>query len=124
MPFQLIDQFGWSTIPGVGIASFIYLGFLAAGEEIEQPFGYDEVRKPPRYLYQSDFTHFLVLQNDLDLDLFCQEIVHKDIDHLKGIPCLNSYLTHQDKGPAHRSIVETSMKGGKVVAEQDVFGTL
>lgn len=43
LPFQLIDQCGWSTIPVVGIASFIYLGFLAAGEEIEQPFGYDEV---------------------------------------------------------------------------------
>jgi putative membrane protein len=39
LPFQLLDQFGWSTIPGVGIAAFIYLGFIAAGEEIEQPFG-------------------------------------------------------------------------------------
>jgi predicted membrane chloride channel (bestrophin family) len=29
---------------GTAIATFIYLGFLAAGEEIEQPFGYDEVR--------------------------------------------------------------------------------
>jgi predicted membrane chloride channel (bestrophin family) len=26
------------------MAAFIYLGFVAAGEEIEQPFGYDEVR--------------------------------------------------------------------------------
>ncbi|TFK50809.1 UPF0187-domain-containing protein [Heliocybe sulcata] len=43
LPFQLLDQFGWYTIPGVSIAAFIYLGFLAAGEEIEQPFGYDEV---------------------------------------------------------------------------------
>lgn len=49
LPFQLIDEFGWSTIPGVCIASFIYLGFLAAGEEIEQPFGYDEV-SPMIYL--------------------------------------------------------------------------
>jgi ion channel-forming bestrophin family protein len=39
LPFQLIDQFEWFTIPGVAIASFIYLGFIAAGEEIEQPFG-------------------------------------------------------------------------------------
>ena len=44
LPFQLVDLFGWYTIPGVGIASFIYLGFIATGEEIEQPFGYDEVR--------------------------------------------------------------------------------
>jgi predicted membrane chloride channel (bestrophin family) len=39
LPFQLVSQFSWYTIPGVGIAAFIYLGFLAAGEEIAQPFG-------------------------------------------------------------------------------------
>jgi ion channel-forming bestrophin family protein len=39
LPFQLVAEFGWSSIVGVGIAAFIYLGFLAAGEEIEQPFG-------------------------------------------------------------------------------------
>ena len=39
LPFQLVDDFGWYTIPGVAVAAFIYLGFLAAGEEIEQPFG-------------------------------------------------------------------------------------
>jgi len=104
LPFQLIEQFAWSTIPGVCIASFIYLGFLAAGEEIEQPFGYDE--------------------NDLDLDLFCQEIVHKDIDGLKGTPCLNAYLTHHGKGSARRSIVETSSKAPKEQLEQDIFGVL
>jgi len=104
LPFQLIDQFGWSTIPGVGIAAFIYLGFLAAGEEIEQPFGYDE--------------------NDLDLDLFCQDIVHKDIDQLKGTPCLNTYFTHRSSGMVHRSIVETSARVLNDEQEQDVFGIL
>jgi ion channel-forming bestrophin family protein len=39
LPFQLLGEFGWYTIPGVAIAAYIYLGFLAAGEEIEQPFG-------------------------------------------------------------------------------------
>jgi len=43
LPFQLVSQFDYYTIPGVAIAAFIYLGFLAAGEEIEQPFGYDDV---------------------------------------------------------------------------------
>ncbi|KAJ3736771.1 hypothetical protein DFJ43DRAFT_1036073 [Lentinula guzmanii] len=32
----------YHSITGALIASFIYLGFLAAGEEIEQPVGYDE----------------------------------------------------------------------------------
>jgi len=44
LPFQLVSQFGYFTIPGVAMAAFIYLGFVAAGEEIEQPFGYDDVR--------------------------------------------------------------------------------
>ncbi|EIM91945.1 UPF0187-domain-containing protein [Stereum hirsutum FP-91666 SS1] len=72
LPFQLVDQFGWSSIPGTAIAAFIYLGFVAAGEEIEQPFGYDE--------------------NDLDLDMFCKEIVHADIEKLKRTPCTNVFL--------------------------------
>ncbi|KAF9463986.1 Bestrophin, RFP-TM, chloride channel-domain-containing protein [Collybia nuda] len=75
LPFQLIKLFGYYTIPGVAMAAFIYLGFLAAGEEIEQPFGYDD--------------------NDLDLDLFCSDIIHNDIEHLKTSPCLNAYF-----GPA------------------------
>ncbi|KAF9222311.1 UPF0187-domain-containing protein [Gyrodon lividus] len=72
LPFQLVDQFKWHTIPGVAVAAFIYLGFLAAGDEIEQPFGYDE--------------------NDLDLDLFCSELVRADIAQLKTTPCFNAHL--------------------------------
>ncbi|KAL1676573.1 Bestrophin, RFP-TM, chloride channel-domain-containing protein [Schizophyllum commune] len=72
LPFQLVDDFGWYTIPGVAVAAFIYLGFLAAGEEIEQPFGYDD--------------------NDLDLDLICGEIIHADLERLRRTPCLNTYF--------------------------------
>ncbi|KAK7450605.1 hypothetical protein VKT23_012915 [Stygiomarasmius scandens] len=86
LPFQLVGDFGWYTIPGVTIAAFIYLGFLAAGEEIEQPFGYDE--------------------NDLDLDMFCQEIIHVDIENLKKSPCLNAYLPLQQ---ARKLVKQRSM---------------
>ncbi|PPQ71454.1 hypothetical protein CVT24_011966 [Panaeolus cyanescens] len=79
LPFQLVSQFGYYTIPGVAIAAFIYLGFLAAGEEIEQPFGYDD--------------------NDLDLDLFCREIIHADLKNLKVSPCLNAYFGAEQKQP-------------------------
>jgi predicted membrane chloride channel (bestrophin family) len=65
LPFQLVSQFGWFTIPGVAVAAFIYLGFMAAGDEIEQPFGYD--------------------RNDLDLDLFCHEIIGRDLDRVMDI---------------------------------------
>jgi len=88
LPFQLVDQFEWYTIGGVAVAAFIYLGFLAAGEEIEQPFGYDE--------------------NDLDLDMFCQEIIHVDIQNLKKSPCLNAYLApQQHELIRHRSMTLT-----------------
>jgi predicted membrane chloride channel (bestrophin family) len=71
LPFQIVEKFGWFTIPASFLAGFIYLGFLSAGEEIEQPFGYDE--------------------DDLDLDAFCYEI-HLDMEHLKGTRCINSYM--------------------------------
>ncbi|KAJ3789196.1 UPF0187-domain-containing protein [Lentinula aff. detonsa] len=87
LPFQLIDQFLWYTIPGTTIAAFIYLGFLAAGEEIEQPFGYDD--------------------NDLDLDMFCQEIIHVDLENLKSTACLNAYLPQAHKSAHKRSMTLT-----------------
>ncbi|CAA7268873.1 unnamed protein product [Cyclocybe aegerita] len=99
LPFQLVSQFGYYTIPGVAIAAFIYLGFLAAGEEIEQPFGYDD--------------------NDLDLDLFCHSIIHQDIKHLKISPCLNAYFGPEVKKTARteprRSLTLTEITGLQAV---------
>ncbi|KAJ7265629.1 hypothetical protein C8J57DRAFT_1470073 [Mycena rebaudengoi] len=51
-----------STMPALchslsHVGAFVYLGFVAAGEEREQPFGYDD--------------------NDLDLDLLCRDIVRR-----------------------------------------------
>ncbi|EJC99916.1 uncharacterized protein FOMMEDRAFT_92818 [Fomitiporia mediterranea MF3/22] len=91
LPFQLIDQFGWYTIPGVCIAAFFYIGFLAAGEEIEQPFGYDE--------------------NDLDLDLFCHHIIHAEIESLKRRDCANNYLPEVTVNP-DRTTVNSPMQNG------------
>ncbi|RPD58022.1 UPF0187-domain-containing protein [Lentinus tigrinus ALCF2SS1-6] len=90
LPFQLIDLFGWYAIPGVGIAAFIYLGLIAAGEEIEQPFGYDE--------------------NDLDLDFFCRAIIHADIERIKRTSCPNVYLGAQHLRAAHDQAVDTQTR--------------
>ncbi|KAJ7873082.1 Bestrophin, RFP-TM, chloride channel-domain-containing protein [Mycena olivaceomarginata] len=88
LPFQLVSEFGWHTVPAVSIGAFIYLGFVAAGEEIEQPFGYDE--------------------NDLDLDMFCQDIIAQDIESLKSAPCLNAYLGPEEPELVrHRSMTLT-----------------
>ncbi|KAF8488259.1 Bestrophin, RFP-TM, chloride channel-domain-containing protein [Gautieria morchelliformis] len=70
LPFQLADDFNWYTIPGTAVAAFFYLGFIAAGDEIEQPFGYDE--------------------NDLDLDLFCRDVVQVDLHTLMITPFPNA----------------------------------
>ncbi|KAH8088981.1 Bestrophin, RFP-TM, chloride channel-domain-containing protein [Cristinia sonorae] len=83
LPFQLVDQFSWYTIPGVSIAAFIYLGFVASGEEIEQPFG-------------TASSFFCRAQNDLDLDMFCREIIHADFEHLKRMPSPNVFLGDEE----------------------------
>ncbi|KAI9464765.1 UPF0187-domain-containing protein [Russula earlei] len=72
LPFQLVAEFSWYTIPGVAIAAFIYLGFLAAGDEIGQPFG--------------------APSNDLDLDLICREMIHADLSRLRETPGVNVFL--------------------------------
>jgi ion channel-forming bestrophin family protein len=54
LPFQVVSTMHYLTIPGTAFASFLLLGFLEIGQEIENPFNYDE--------------------NDLDLDGFCLAI--------------------------------------------------
>jgi predicted membrane chloride channel (bestrophin family) len=54
LPFQVVSTMGYLTIPGTAFAAFLLLGFLEIGQEIENPFNYDE--------------------NDLNLDEFCLAI--------------------------------------------------
>ncbi|KAG8956833.1 hypothetical protein FRC04_000311 [Tulasnella sp. 424] len=54
LPLMIYPSFKWVTIPCTTFATFLYLGFLEIGQEIENPFQYDE--------------------NDLDLDHFCLQI--------------------------------------------------
>jgi len=54
LPFQLLLQLGWITIPATVAAAYIILGILFIGREIENPFGTDV--------------------NDLPLDVFCANI--------------------------------------------------
>ncbi|KAJ6566616.1 Bestrophin, RFP-TM, chloride channel-domain-containing protein [Mycena capillaripes] len=94
LPLQLVNDFEWHTVPAVMVGAFVYLGFVAAGEEIEQPFGYDD--------------------NDLDLDMFCREIIRSDIQCLKNAPCLNAwfppkpasasvFIDHASSGDGHEN---------------------
>ncbi|TEB31878.1 UPF0187-domain-containing protein [Coprinellus micaceus] len=69
LPFQVVTPMGWITIPGTAFASFLLLGFLEIGQEIENPFNYD--------------------LNDLDLDYFCLDIqrqLHEITTHTNPDP--------------------------------------
>ncbi|KAH9965276.1 Bestrophin, RFP-TM, chloride channel-domain-containing protein [Russula dissimulans] len=63
LPFQLWASLRYITIPGTIIASFIFFGFLVAGEEIES---YDK--------------------NDLDLDHFTNGILRKELAAICAMP--------------------------------------
>ncbi len=54
LPFQLYSALGWITIPATVAASYIILGILFIGREIENPFGKDV--------------------NDLPLESYCAQI--------------------------------------------------
>ncbi|KAH9912457.1 UPF0187-domain-containing protein [Fomitopsis serialis] len=66
LPFQIWDTLGWLTIPATALLSFIFFGFLVAGEEIENPFGYDK--------------------NDLNMDHFTHNIIRSELHALTAQP--------------------------------------
>jgi len=66
LPFQLWKQLGWITIPGTAIAAFVFTGFVVAGEEIENPFGFD--------------------RNDLNLDHFTENIIRVELASITSVP--------------------------------------
>ncbi|KAJ2927549.1 hypothetical protein H1R20_g9548, partial [Candolleomyces eurysporus] len=66
LPLQIWRQLLWVTIPATVMVSFIFFGFLVAGEEIENPFGYDK--------------------NDLNLDHFTSKIIRNELKAITSAP--------------------------------------
>ncbi|KAF5339585.1 hypothetical protein D9611_011411 [Ephemerocybe angulata] len=66
LPLQIWNTMHWMTIPATAVISFIFIGFLVAGEEIENPFGYDK--------------------NDLNLDHFTQNIIRSELKAVTSAP--------------------------------------
>ncbi|RIB11026.1 Bestrophin, RFP-TM, chloride channel-domain-containing protein [Gigaspora rosea] len=54
LPFTILADLDWFTIPTMALVAFIFFGILAVGSEIENPFGYDD--------------------NDLPLDEYCKDL--------------------------------------------------
>ncbi|KAG2130681.1 Bestrophin, RFP-TM, chloride channel-domain-containing protein [Suillus clintonianus] len=63
LPFQVWSTLKWFTIPATVLASFIFFGFLVAGEEIER---YDK--------------------NDLNMDHFVHNIIRKELRAIMAMP--------------------------------------
>jgi ion channel-forming bestrophin family protein len=61
LPFQMVKDLHWWTVPAVGVVAFALFGIEAIGLEIENPFGYDA--------------------NDIPLDNLCRKL-HNDIEEL------------------------------------------
>lgn len=62
LPFALVARFGWDTILGVLLITYVLFGIEEIGVEIEDPFGTDD--------------------NDLPLDTICANIEHTLSEHL------------------------------------------
>ncbi|KAG1880145.1 UPF0187-domain-containing protein [Suillus subluteus] len=69
LPFQLWSTLEWFTIPATVIASLVFYGFLVAGEEIENPFGYDK--------------------NDLNMGYLVEKIIRKELHAITATPAPN-----------------------------------
>ncbi|CAO3680516.1 unnamed protein product [Rhizopus stolonifer] len=52
LPLALVESLGWLVTPIVALASFTLFGILAIGEEIENPFGYDDNDLPVLDYYE------------------------------------------------------------------------
>ncbi|KZV93122.1 UPF0187-domain-containing protein [Exidia glandulosa HHB12029] len=96
LPFQIRAAYNWLTIPATAFASFLLLGFLEIGQEIEDPFGYD--------------------LNDLDLDAICLAIsreLHEITAHPAPDPA--SYIftvDNQPFAPADRTTAKEMVSNG------------
>jgi len=90
LPFQVVSVLHYLVIPGTAFASFLLLGFLEIGQEIENPFNYDE--------------------NDLDLDGFClaiQRELHEVTAHTSPEPSAFVFTAwNQPFAPADRRSAE------------------
>jgi ion channel-forming bestrophin family protein len=75
LPFKLVGDLGWGTVPVIGIVSFTLLGIEAIGVEIENPFGDDPNDLPLDNICKSiqrtieDTVNYGHLPNAVDLDL-------------------------------------------------------
>lgn len=70
LPFQIVKDLQWWTIPVTGVVAFTLFGIEAIGLEIENPFGYDANDIPLDklcYKLHNDIEEFIVAETNLDV---------------------------------------------------------
>ncbi|KAK1249751.1 hypothetical protein MKX08_009754 [Trichoderma sp. CBMAI-0020] len=82
LPFQMVNVLDYITIPATTVASYIILGLLFIGQEIENPFGHDV--------------------NDLPLDSYCEQIA-ADMDIIASHSTFQSddFFFHPENTPLY-----------------------
>ncbi|KAG8965968.1 hypothetical protein FRC03_012703 [Tulasnella sp. 419] len=122
LPFQLSEPLGYLAIFAVAVAAFLFLGFLAAGEEIEQPFGEEAmIIVQPRF---ANSTCAGYDENDLDLDVFIREIIHADVLSLMRITAPNSSIpTGKEDNLGHGLIADASLMDVSGSNQTDLLGS-
>jgi ion channel-forming bestrophin family protein len=68
LPWGIVNDFHWWTIPVAGIVAYFMLGLEIVAEHVEEPFGFDE--------------------DDLDLDRICESI-ERSVSEIVGIDDAN-----------------------------------
>lgn len=76
LPFQLYPTLQWVTIPATIVASYIILGILFIGREIENPFGHD-VNDLPLESYCAQIA--------MDLDILASKKKHRNRDWVESL---------------------------------------
>ncbi|ERT01049.1 hypothetical protein HMPREF1624_02286 [Sporothrix schenckii ATCC 58251] len=76
LPFQLYPTLQWVTIPATVVASYIILGILFIGREIENPFGHD-VNDLPLESYCAQIS--------MDLDILASKKKHHHRDWVESL---------------------------------------
>ncbi|KAK0741448.1 Bestrophin, RFP-TM, chloride channel-domain-containing protein [Schizothecium vesticola] len=102
LPFQLLIQLEWITIPATVAAAYIILGILMIGREIENPFGSDV--------------------NDLPLEVFCKQIAG-DMDVIASrAKAPNSTWVETSKNMPLFPTVKLGYTDLATVSEQEIRG--
>ncbi|RXW20403.1 hypothetical protein EST38_g5458 [Candolleomyces aberdarensis] len=83
LPLQIWRQLGWVTIPATAMVSFIFFGFLVAGEEIESRYPFKSYHRAILTRWTDPFGYD---KNDLNLDHFTSKIIRNELKAITSTP--------------------------------------